>query len=100
MKLEKSFLEKISNIIRNNKEILIRDYKVKSIGLFGSCVRKEQTKKSDIDILVEFSEPVGLKFFALENYLSKILRKKVDLVTKKAIKPVIKKEILKEVIKI
>ena len=74
-------------------------YHVKKMGIFGSVVRDEQAKGSDIDILVEFSSPIGFfDFIRLENFLSKTLRKKVDLVSKKAIKQAIKKDILKEVI--
>ncbi len=78
----------------------LRDkYHVKKVGIFGSVVRNEQEKESDIDILVEFDSPIGFfDFIRLENFLSEILHKKVDLVTKKALKQAIKNEILKEVI--
>lgn len=72
---------------------------VKNIGLFGSVVDKTNKESSDIDILVEFSAPVGFfKFIDLEEVLSKMLGKKVDLVTKKALKPAIKEAILQETI--
>lgn len=76
---------------------VFKKYKVKKIGLFGSYVRNEQCKNSDVDILVEFSKPVGLKFFTLENYLSEMLGVKVELVTKGALKPMFRENILKEV---
>ncbi|MCK4353012.1 nucleotidyltransferase family protein [candidate division WOR-3 bacterium] len=91
---------KIVRLINKNKKVLSKNYKVKSIGIFGSFVRNEQREDSDIDILVEFSEPIGLKFFTLENSLSEILGMKVDLVTKGALKPIIREDILKEVIEI
>ncbi len=80
--------------------IFLREkYHVKEIGLFGSAARGEQEEGSDVDILVEFSSPVGFfDFIRLENFLSKILEGKVDLVSKKAIKPAIKDEILKETV--
>jgi predicted nucleotidyltransferase len=72
---------------------------VQTIGIFGSYVRGEQKKKSDLDILVEFSEPIGLfKFVELEDFLSQELNLKVDLVMKDALKPRIKDSILKEAI--
>ena len=72
---------------------------MKEIGVFGSFVRGEAKKSSDIDILVEFSEPVGLfEFMELEEYLEKLLGHKVDLVSKKALKPIIGKYILEEVV--
>jgi predicted nucleotidyltransferase len=67
--------------------------------VFGSYVRGEADKNSDIDVLVEFSEPIGLfKFIDLEDYLSKLLGAKVDLVTKKALKPRIGSHILEEAV--
>jgi len=73
-------------------------YGVERIGLFGSVVRGEQRADSDIDLLVEFVEPVGLfKFIELENRLSELLHAKVDLVTPNALKPAIGERILAEV---
>jgi len=72
---------------------------VKEIGVFGSFVKGEQRKKSDVDILVELEEPIGLfKFMDLEEYLGKLLKLKVDLVTKGALKPKIGEHILEEVV--
>ena len=93
-------IKEIIRIINKNRKVLNKNYSVKSVGIFGSFVRNEQVENSDIDILVEFSQPIGLKFFTLENYLSEILGLKVDLVTKGALKPIIREDILKEVIKI
>lgn len=72
---------------------------MKRIAVFGSTARGDNKKDSDIDIMVEFDEPIGFfAFIELENYLSKILGKDVDLTTKKALKPTIKNEILKEAV--
>jgi hypothetical protein len=77
---------------------LRKTYGVKRIGLFGSVVRGEQHPGSDIDLLVEFVEPVGLfKFIELENRLSELLNARVDLVTPNALKPAIGERILSEV---
>lgn len=71
-------LEEIKNEIRKNMSILRNKYKVKSIGVFGSYIRGEQGKKSDMDILVEFYETIDLFIFIeLEEYLSEILDVKV-----------------------
>ncbi|MCP8313123.1 MAG: nucleotidyltransferase family protein [archaeon] len=92
-------LEEIKNILAANKEELRQKYKVKEIGIFGSFVRGEQRKRSDVDILVEFEEPIGLfEFMDLEEYLEKLLKVKVDLVSKGALKPRIGEYILKEVV--
>jgi hypothetical protein len=77
---------------------LRKSYGVERIGLFGSVVRGEQHPGSDIDLLVEFVEPVGLfKFIELENRLSELLNAKVELVTPNALKPAIGERILSEV---
>jgi len=90
---------KIENILRKHKQELKKRFKLKEIGIFGSFVRGKQKKRSDIDILVEFKEPIGLfEFMDLEEYLMKILGAKVDLVSKKALKPRIGKHILQEVV--
>ncbi len=84
--------------LRENMPTLREKYKVKTLGIFGSYVRGEQTKKSDVDILVEFEKPLGLlDFVGLQLELSEILGKKVDLVPKNALKPRIGKHILEEV---
>ena len=94
-------LEEIKEILKQHKSKLKEKFGVKEIGIFGSFVRGEQRRKSDVDIFVEFYEDVEIgliKFIELENYLSKLIGKKVDLVTKKALKPNIGKYILEEVI--
>jgi len=90
--------EKIREKIHKQLPLIKAKYHVKKIGIFGSFARGEQKKGSDIDILVEFKSPIGFfEFIRLENFLSRSLRKKVDLVSKRAIKPAVKKEIIKEV---
>lgn len=85
--------------IQKELKFLKDAYKVKSIGVFGSMARGDYNQFSDIDILVEFSEPISMfRFIDLEEYLEKITDRKVDLVTKKALKPAISREILQEVV--
>lgn len=94
-------LEEIKEILKEHKEEVSRKYKVSEIGIFGSFVRGEQKKRSDLDILVEFDEeniPSLLKLIEMERYLQRLLRKKVDLVMKSGIRPELKDIILKEVI--
>jgi predicted nucleotidyltransferase len=94
-----SAMEEIKRELEAHLEWLKEEYHVGSLGVFGSYVHGEQTKKSDVDILVEFERPIGLfKFLELEEYLGKILKRKVDLVSKKALKPRIGKHILAETI--
>jgi uncharacterized protein len=81
------------------KAEVTKEFSVKNIGVFGSVARDEQTDQSYIDLLVEFSRPVGfITFMRLENFLSERLGKKVDLVTPDALKPVIRDDVLTEVI--
>jgi len=71
-------LSQIKKIISEEKDTLIKNYKVKRIGVFGSVVRGEDTDKSDIDILVDFVDPVDfIEFLDLEEHLSKKLGKNV-----------------------
>jgi len=92
-------IELLKRILARHKRELKHKYHVKEIGIFGSYVRGDQKRKSDIDILVEFEEVPGLfKFIELEDYLSEILGIKTDLVMKDALKPYIGKHILAEVI--
>ena len=92
--------EEIQQLLSIHKGELKTRYGVKELGVFGSYVRHEQKKESDLDILVEFENEneIGLLWFVnLENYLSNLLGVKVDLVMKDGLKPRIGKRILKEV---
>jgi uncharacterized protein len=94
-------IEEIRSILEEHKDEVSRKYKVREIGIFGSFVRGEQKKRSDIDILVEFDAsniPGLLKLSQMERYLQKLLRQKVDLVIKSGIRPELKRGILKEVV--
>ena len=91
--------DEILDVLRGLMPELEGRYNVKTIGLFGSALRGEQSSKSDIDVLVEFREPIGFfKFLELEEFLSERLGGKVDLVSKKALKPEIGRAILAEVV--
>ena len=95
----KSSRQDILASLKNLKKEVAKEYSVKMIGVFGSVARDEQTGQSDIDLLVEFSKPVGfVTFMRLENFLSDRLGKQVDLVTPDSLKPVIRQDVLSEVI--
>jgi uncharacterized protein len=90
--------QEIINIIKDNKPELVARYGVKQLGLFGSYVRGQQRKRSDIDILVSFSRDIDLfDFVDLREYLEARLNGKVDLVMESALKPAIGKRIMAEV---
>ncbi|MFH1541716.1 MAG: nucleotidyltransferase family protein [bacterium] len=90
-------LEMFKEAMRRELPELKKQYKIKMIGFFGSYARGEERKDSDLDVLVEFStSPDIFRFIKLENQLSDLLHVKVDLVTKGALKPIIKDRILGE----
>ncbi len=88
----------IYKVLEQNKDLLFSQYPIKSIGLFGSAVREDFQGNSDIDILVDFNEPIGMEFIDLADTLEKILNHKVDLVSRNGIKPKYFKEIEKDLI--
>lgn len=92
-------VEDIEKIIEEEKEKLLIEYKIRNIGIFGSYAKNTAIKKSDIDLIVEFEEPVSLLgVIKAENYLTKLLGIRVDLVPKEDIRKELKETILKEVI--
>src|SRR3989344_1786477 len=97
--MQASSLNKVKTILKKEKGNLSDKYGVSEIGVFGSYVSGDFSKKSDIDILVDFKRPIGLlKFVELEGYLRNKLGKKVDLVSKGGIKPYIKEGILRSTV--
>ena len=72
MKQESKKLEYIEKIVKENKVVLTKQFKVKEIGIFGSIVRGEDKETSDVDIVVGFEEPKGL--FKLEALIQKVLK--------------------------
>lgn len=73
---------KTRKILSDLKLELVKKYPIASIGLFGSIVRDDFTKNSDIDIIVEFNDKVGIEFIDLANELEEKLNWKVDLVSR------------------
>jgi uncharacterized protein len=82
-----SHLSTIQEKLSQVKSKLTEKYHVNSIGLFGSIVRADFTPESDIDIVVDFSQPIGIEFVDLANELEKLLNRKVDLVSRAGIRP-------------
>ena len=89
--------------LREKKLPLLLPWGVKRVALFGSVVRGEDTSESDVDILVELKPPderppIGLKWFGLEQELSHILGREVDLVSESALSPYIRPYVEKELV--
>lgn len=91
--------EAVLQILRQKNAVLAKQFGVKSLLLFGSVARDKATSTSDVDLLVEFSRPVGyFGLFALQDYLEKLLGCSVDLGTPNSLKPYIKERIMGEII--
>jgi len=98
-KAKNTDLDYLVDRLRSDLPRLQREYAVRSLGLFGSYIRGNQKKGSDLDILVDFVEVPGMfRFLDLERDLSHLLKVRVDLVQKEALKPAIGKRILREVV--
>ncbi len=100
---KKILLDKsVKNIDKIKFQILpiLKRYKIKKAGIFGSYARGEQNKKSDVDILVEPAKNMGFAFAGLEIQLAKALRRKVDLVSYNGLNIHLKERILKEEVRI
>ena len=97
----KNNLTHIISKLRQELPYIQKEFDVYEIELFGSYLRQEQNSKSDVDLLVTFKKTPGLfKFLKLENYLSDILKIKVDLVLKDSIKPLLKNQILNHTVRV
>jgi len=91
-------LAELKNVILKNKYRWVENYHLKSIGIFGSYVKGNESPGSDVDILVDFSSPIDLfSFLDLEEELEILCNTKVDLVSVNSLKPYIGKHILSEV---
>ena len=88
----KKLIPKIKKILKKNK--------VRKAGIFGSYVRGEEKKNSDIDIVIEPPKGIGWGFVGIQFELEDKLKKKVDLLSYNGIHPLLKDRILKEEIRI
>jgi predicted nucleotidyltransferase len=101
MKPETKMLTEIKQILQAQKPYLAEKYGVTEIGVFGSYVRGEQRPDSDLDILIELTDPPRISLMGLvnlENYLSDLLSLKVDVSIKQNLKRRIGRRILQEVV--
>jgi len=74
-------------ILKEAKPELEKKYAIKTMALFGSYSRNEALPGSDVDVMVEFNEPVGIRFVDLADELEELLQLKADLVSRGGIKP-------------
>ena len=93
--------DQITQILQSHRAELEREYGVRSLSLFGSVARDEDTLASDVDLLVEFARPVGyFGLFALQDHLESLLGCKVDLGTPDSLKPRIREQVMGECIRV
>lgn len=91
-------LNHVKQILTELKPELVQKFHVQTIGLFGSAVRDDFSPTSDIDIIVDFNQPIGIEFIDLANYIEKHLQTKVDLVSKNGIKDKYYQAIKREIV--
>jgi predicted nucleotidyltransferase len=73
--------ETILRLLRESYPQLTSQFGVQRIGLFGSFARGAAQESSDVDLIVEFQRPIGLKFVEMVEYLETLLGRRVDVLT-------------------
>ena len=81
-----SYLDEVIRKIKSQYPYLSSEFGIKRIGVFGSVAKQADKDQSDIDLVVEFERPIGLKFMSLAEYMEKLFGKKVDILTKDGIR--------------
>jgi hypothetical protein len=76
---------------------LHQEFGVKTLGIFGSFARNEATADSDLDLLIEFERPIGLRFVELTEKLEKIVSRPVDILTKAGVDSIRQPEIARSI---
>ena len=91
-------LQDITNTLRKHKNRLYSSYPIESLAVFGSFATHRATPESDIDILVEFNDKIGIRFIDLADELESLIGTKVDLVSRNGIKLKYYKAISKDLV--
>ena len=97
-------LKEVLDVLRKHKKVLEDNYAVCRIGIFGSFTKNKQTKKSDLDIYVEFRiEDLSFdKYLGLIEYLERLFNRKIDIITKAGVEsiriPYIKEKIKRSIV--
>ncbi|MEA3307466.1 MAG: nucleotidyltransferase family protein [Elusimicrobiota bacterium] len=89
--------KRIIDILEKEYFYLYTTYGVKKIAVFGSFANNTAGNNSDIDLLIEFERPPGFKFFELSDYLEKVLGRKVDILTRDALRAIRVKSVAKNI---
>lgn len=89
--------KRVVELLREQSAYLSSEFGIRKIGLFGSFAAGHPGEQSDIDLLVEFERPIGLRFMELAEYLEKLLGRKVDLLTPAGIQGIRRKSMAKSI---
>ena len=73
--------KEIITCLKEQLPYLAEEFGVEKIGLFGSFAQDTASNSSDVDLMVEFNQPIGFRFIELIDYLEQLLNRKVDLLT-------------------
>lgn len=79
-------LQEVKSTLNSHKQYLFSNYPIESLAIFGSYARREQKEESDLDLIVEFNDKIGIRFIDLADELEELIGFKVDLVSRKGIK--------------
>ncbi|MCO6452183.1 MAG: nucleotidyltransferase family protein [Caldilineales bacterium] len=91
--------DQVTAILQHHQQELVEQYSVQALALFGSTARDRASATSDVDLVVEFSKPVGyFHLFALQDYLTQLLGCPVDLGTLNSLKPRIRRQVEHELV--
>jgi len=74
-------IQDIESTLRKNKSQLCEKYPIKSLAIFGSFAKNEQNEQSDLDLMVEFNDKIGIRFIDLAEEIENMIGFKVDLVS-------------------
>ena len=89
--------DEVIRLMQEHSSVLMTEYGISKIGIFGSVVKGTMTEDSDLDIVVEFKKPIGFKFNRLVEYLENLFGRRVDVLTKDGIKNIRVKEVAKNI---
>lgn len=89
--------EKITNLLKEKQPFLADEFGVARIGLFGSYEKGTAQENSDVDLVIEFSRPIGFRFLALQEYLEELLGVPVDILTPAGIQGIRVPRVAKEI---
>lgn len=90
--------DEILKHLSESSEYLLAEYGVQKIGLFGSFAIGRAGEHSDIDLVIDFDRPIGLKFIELIDYLERLLGRRVDVLTPAGINGIRRSSVAKSIV--